>query len=123
MEGNNVWKNSNFKSLLENGPNHTKFFNNLLKNRKTTAFSGKIIHSTYLPYATILFSLIYSHQLNIPSVCTPFIHMNNPRYQKTTYESILNSYNRIITCTETEKAYLIQKGISQNKISYHSYGS
>jgi len=116
LKGNDVWDNSNYKSLLENGPNHTKFFLNLLKNRKTIIFTGKIIHSSYLPYAPILFSSIYSHHLNIPSVCTPFIHMNNPRYQKTTYEQILKTYNRIITCTETEKTYLIQKGVSQNKI-------
>lgn len=117
IEFNNLWDNSNFKNLLDNGPNHTKFFKNLLENRNTTPFSGKLIHSTYLPYATVLFSLIYSHQMNIPSVCTPFIHMNNPRYKKGAFESILKYYNRIIVCTETEKAYLIQKGISQNKIA------
>ncbi|TFG14087.1 MAG: glycosyltransferase family 1 protein [Promethearchaeota archaeon] len=116
LEGKNVWDGSNYKSLLENGPNHTKFFIDLLKNRKTTNFSCKIIHSSYLPYASILFGSIYSHQLDIPSVCTPFIHMNNPRYQKTSYELILNTYNRIITCTQTEKTYLLQRGISQHKI-------
>ncbi len=116
LEGKNVWDGSNYKSLLKNGPNHTKFFIDLLKNRKTTNFYSKIIHSSDLPYASILFGSIFSHQLGIPSVCTPFIHMNNPRYQKTSYEAILNTYNRVITCTETEKTHLLQRGISQYKI-------
>ena len=72
IEGKNIWDYSSLKTLLENRPNHTQFFINLFNNQKTNPFSGKIIHSTYLPYATILFSTIYFHKLNIPSVCIPY---------------------------------------------------
>ncbi len=105
------------EKILEQGPIHTKYFIKLLNKFKSQDLSYKLIHSSYLPYATVLYSLIYSKKVNIPSICTPFVHIFNPRYQNDYFIPILKQYNHIITCTNTEKEYLKRKGISENKIT------
>lgn len=103
-----------YNKLLETGPNHTKYFLDVLQRK---SWNIKLIHSTYLPYATILFALFFSRKMDIPSVCTPFYHIYNPRYQDDSYISLLDMYDRIISCTQTEAEFLIRKGIKKNKIA------
>jgi len=103
--------------MLKNGPNHTRFFTYLIQEfSRNPHVKPKLIHSTYLPYATILFALIFSQKLQIPSVCTPFYHIYNPRYQDNSFISLLGFYDRILACTETEKQWLVKEGISSDKI-------
>jgi glycogen(starch) synthase len=101
------------EDLLKIGPNHTRF---MLNNFNQNLWETKIIHSAYLPYATILFASLYSRKMHIPSVCTPFFHISNPRYQNDKIIPILNLYDRVITCTNAESNYLSQKGISKTKL-------
>ena len=42
--------------------------------------SDSIIHCSYLPYANLIYSLLFSNQYQIRSVVTPFFHFENPRY-------------------------------------------
>ncbi len=110
----NLHWDSSYTAILENGPVHIQF---LLSQLKKPSYTAELIHSTYLPYATVILALIYAKILKVPSICTPFFHIYNPRYQKSDFTSILKQYDRIICCTTTEKDFIVNNGIKSNKIS------
>ncbi|MBN2154985.1 MAG: glycosyltransferase family 4 protein [Candidatus Lokiarchaeota archaeon] len=105
-----------FANLLKIGPNHSQFFSEIMNLNKKELKKHHIIHSTYLPYATILFAYIYSRILGVPSICTPFFHIYNPRYQEQTYISLLRLFEKIIACTHTEKKFLVDNGLTPQRI-------
>ncbi|MHA1871652.1 MAG: glycosyltransferase family 4 protein [Promethearchaeota archaeon] len=79
-------------------------------------FKIDLIHSTYLPYNTLLYGLIFAKLLDIPAVSTPFYHIFNPRYQKYNYTSVLKNYNLIFACSNYEKTFLQTHGLNEPKI-------
>ncbi|MFX0141052.1 MAG: glycosyltransferase family 4 protein, partial [Candidatus Hodarchaeota archaeon] len=76
-----------------------------------------ILHTLAIPYLNIVLTLIAGKLKKIPTICTPFYHFENERYQDPTYTRILNEFNRILVCSKAEKEYLIQNGVNQNKIN------
>ena len=96
--------------FLTNGPSIPTFFSSIERSKYS------IIHATFFPYQTILDGLICGRLQNVPSVCTPFFHFANPRYQKIEEISLLNCYSKIIACTQMEKKELSNRGITSNKI-------
>lgn len=100
--------------FLKNGPNLNHHIAKLIQNKSN--FSDDIIHSTYIPYANILYSLIIAQSLQKPSVCTPFFHMFNPRYNFKGYSTVLTKFDGIIACTQVEKRFLIKQGLLPDKI-------
>ncbi|MHA1981433.1 MAG: glycosyltransferase family 4 protein, partial [Promethearchaeota archaeon] len=107
--------------FLANGPNLTNYFKNQLnlsiKSDKLVKPSESVVHSTYLPYNMLVYSLIYAKSYGIKSFCTPFFHIENPRYFKEEYWKILTYFDGIIACTKVEREYLIEKGINPQKIT------
>ncbi len=97
-------------SFCKNGPSIPTFF--------TSVMQAKIdlIHTTFLPYQTVVDGLFCSKLQNVPSVCTPFFHFANPRYSKFDEISLLKYYSKIIACTEIEKIELIKRGVESNRI-------
>lgn len=120
-EKNGLNINSDMISLfLSNGFN----INDLIKKieNKEVPYNHNIIHSTFLPYSTILYSLIISKIENIPSVSTPFYHIFNPRYEHSGYVKVLSYYDTIIACTQYEKEFLIKNGLNSNRVEVTPMG-
>ncbi|NHI91021.1 MAG: glycosyltransferase family 1 protein [Candidatus Lokiarchaeota archaeon] len=102
--------NDLYKFLI-NGPYSPQLFKNLLKTK------ADLIHSIAIPYASVLYSAIIGKIKEIPKICTPFYHFENPRYEFKSYINILNSHDFILTNSDAESNYLIKNGIiSQDKI-------
>ncbi|MCP4761957.1 MAG: glycosyltransferase family 4 protein, partial [archaeon] len=106
--------NKVISGLLRNGLNLTSYFSDLVANRKNLGID--VIHSTFLPYSSLLYSLILARYQKIPAVCTPFYHIFNPRYDKNIYIDILKEFDGIVACTDAEKDFLNEKGIKKSKI-------
>ncbi len=103
-------KGIDLSSFFINGPSIPAFFS-LAEQTKCD-----LIHTTFLPYQTIVDGLFYSRSINVPSICTPFFHFANPRYQNNNEISILKYYSKIFACTVIEKTELIRRGVESNKI-------
>ena len=73
-------------------------------------------HCTYLPYANVLYNLILSSELKIPTFITPFLHSQNPRYDLEACVDVLSKYTGIFCCTEEEKRFLQKQGLSAEKL-------
>jgi len=99
---------------LKNGPNLNSFIKYIFDGLFN--FKPDLIHSVYLPYSSILYSLIIAKFYKIPSICTPFYHIFNPRYASNSLFEVLKYYDTIISCTNYEKQQLIIKGIPESKI-------
>ncbi len=97
-------------TFFKNGPSIPSFLSAI----EQTKFD--LIHTTFLPYQTIVDGLFYSKLNNIPSICTPFFHFANPRYQSNNEVAILKYYSKIIACTTTEKNELIKRGVESKRI-------
>lgn len=120
-EKNNLDINSDTISLfLTNGFNINYLIEKIEK--KEIVYNYDIIHSTFLPYSTILYSLLISKINLIPSVCTPFYHIFNPRYEHREFIKVLSNFNTLIACTQYEKEFLIKNGISCNCIEVTPMG-
>ena len=100
--------------FLKNGPNLNHHISKLIRNKLN--FTADIMHSTYIPYANIIYSLIIAKSLQKPSVCTPFFHLFNPRYSFKGYSTVLKKFNGIIACTQVEKRFLIKQGLLPDRI-------
>lgn len=101
------------KTFLKNGPNICQvldFCENEIK------YNYELIHTTYFPYSNIVLSLILGKMWSIPTICTPFFHFKNPRYQNSNFIELLKKFNLIICCTYLERKYLIEKGVKLDKI-------
>lgn len=101
------------KAFINNGPNICEvldFCKNKIKNKYD------LIHTTYLPYLNVLLSLILGKMWSIPTICTPFFHFKNPRYQNSNFIELLKKFDLIICCTYLERNYLIEKGVKSDKI-------
>ncbi len=99
--------------FLKNGPNISEILNYF---EKENEMKYDLIHSTYLPYLNNLISLVLGKMYNIPTVCTPFFHFANQRYQNPFYFELLKKFDMIICCTSLEKRYLIKNGVKSEKI-------
>ncbi|MHA1383176.1 MAG: glycosyltransferase, partial [Candidatus Helarchaeota archaeon] len=105
----------NFKLIdiikfLQNGPFSPNLFRALLKQH------GDLIHSIAIPYFNVLLTLIAGKLKKIPTICTPFYHYENPRYQDPAYTNILGAFDRILVCSNAEKEYLIKNKVNSKKI-------
>lgn len=97
-------------NILSNGPFTPELFLSLLRNQTD------IIHSICMPFANNLFALWAGKAKKIPTVCTPFYHFMNPRYQNSAYIRLLKKFDKILTCSHTESKYFIKKGLQKEKI-------
>jgi glycosyltransferase involved in cell wall biosynthesis len=100
----------NYLNILTNGPFTPELWLQLMRDHPD------IIHSVTMPFATNLFSLLAGKWKKVPTICTPFYHFGNPRYDNPTYIRFLNKFDRILTCTQRESQYLIKNGIQREKI-------
>lgn len=103
-------KDIELASFFKNGPSIPSLFS-FMENAKFD-----LIHTTFLPYQTVVDGLICSKKNNVPSICTPFFHFANPRYSKFAEISLLKYYSKIISCTALEKHELCRRGIQSNQI-------
>lgn len=101
------------KEFVQNGPNICEALN-YCKNGIKKRYD--LIHTTYIPYLNIPLSLILGKMWKIPTICTPFFHFENPRYQNPHYIEILNKFDLIFCCTNSEKNYLTNCGIKPGKM-------
>lgn len=100
-----------FYKFLINGPYSPQLFEDLMKN------DADLIHGLAIPYASVLYSSIIGNLKQIPKICTPFFHFENPRYHFNSYYNLLNTFDFVLTNSEAESNHLIKKGrISPNKI-------
>jgi glycosyltransferase involved in cell wall biosynthesis len=74
-----------------------------------------MVHCSYVPYLTLAYALLAARKYECPAVCTPFFHIDNPRY-KSDLLPLLNQFDGIIACTHSEARYFIEAGISSEKI-------
>ncbi len=101
------------RNIIKNGPNICEVIANYEKNMEKRY---DLIHTTYIPYLNVLLSLILGKTWDIPTICTPFFHFTNPRYQNSYYTEILKKFDLVLCCTSLEKQYLINEGIESEKI-------
>ncbi|NMC03856.1 MAG: glycosyltransferase family 4 protein [Candidatus Lokiarchaeota archaeon] len=80
-----------------------------------------IIHATCFPYQNILVSLHVARSKHVPCVVTPFVHFENTRYQKPSI-AVLDLFDRVLACSQAEKAYLMAHGVHENKIDVITMG-
>ncbi len=97
-------------SFFKNGPSIPRFFSLVEESR------FDIIHTTFLPYQTVVDGLICSKLHSVPSICTPFFHFANPRYSNINEIAILKYYSKIICCTAIEKTELCRRGVQSDRI-------
>lgn len=102
------------KVYMENGLNLNHWLKSIMDGN--VAFRSHLIHSTYLPYSMVLYALLIARKMQIPSVCTPFYHIYNPRYQNPKLTKVLRHYDALIACTEVEKCELVKSGCESSKI-------
>jgi len=100
--------------FFSNGPDFNNFIKKIMDGK--VKLIAHLIHTTFLPYSPLLYSLIISKLYNIPSICTPFYHIFNPRYTSQHLIGLLANFDAIIACTQYEKNELIKKGIDSKKI-------
>jgi len=114
----NLWQviSSNYLNVLTNGPFTPELWLQLMRDHPD------IIHSVTMPFATNLFALLAGKLKKVPTICTPFFHFGNPRYDNPTYIEFLNKFDRILTCTQRESQYLIKNGIQKEKIRHIHMG-
>ena len=105
---------------LRNGP----FLENLLKKMAPpTKISFDLVHTSFFPYFNTILTLMLGKLTNKPTVCTPFFHFSNPRYQNQHLVEALKKFDKIIACTHLEKKVLIELlGIQEEKIKVISMG-
>ncbi|NVM02918.1 MAG: glycosyltransferase family 4 protein [Candidatus Helarchaeota archaeon] len=96
--------------FLKNGPFIPDFFRTLLRQ------DVDVIHTTAIPYLNIVLALIAGKLKKIPTICTPFYHFENERYQDPVYTRILGEFNKILVCSKAERDYLIDNGVKSEKI-------
>ncbi len=98
------------KNILKNGPYILEFLNSLENNYD-------LIHTTFFPFFNLLLGLLIGKKINKPTICTPFFHFSNPRYNNTPSIEILKKFDLLIACTNSEKQILqTTLGIPQEKI-------
>jgi len=98
--------------LLDNGPFITNFLN--LSRNDLNKFD--LIHTTYYPYFNLLNALIFGEKLQIPTICTPFFHFENPRYLDKDLMEIIPKFDKLIACTNTEKNFLLHNSKIDERI-------
>ena len=105
---------------LRNGP----YLENLLEMMaRPTKFSFDLVHTSFFPYFNTILTLMLGKLTNKPTVCTPFFHFSNPRYQNQHLVEALKKFDKIIACTHLEKKVLIELlGIQEEKIKVISMG-
>ena len=92
--------------LIQNGP----YLGNLLDfllNKPDLNYD--LVHATFFPYFNLLVGLIIGTLIKKPKVCTPFFHFSNPRYLDLKLIEVLKRFDLLISCTNIEKNYLVQK--------------
>jgi glycosyltransferase involved in cell wall biosynthesis len=92
--------------FLKNGPYISNFSEilTIINNKKYD-----LIHTTYFPYLNLIYALVIGKAMEIPVVCTPFFHFSNPRYKDPYLMEILKKFDLLISCTNTEKEFLVSK--------------
>jgi glycosyltransferase involved in cell wall biosynthesis len=103
------------KLFLENGPNLTTYIINKCKNIDSS--ENNLFHSTYLPYMSLIYSLILARSSKKVAICTPFFHIFNPRYNAESFIELLKLFDGVIACTEVERTFLNNTGVDSKKIS------
>lgn len=92
------------KAYLEKGPYLYDLIEYFLNNGN---LQYDLVHSTFYPYFNLIISLILGKLINIPTICTPFFHFSNPRYNKFELSSVLKKFDILIACTNIEKKKLV----------------
>jgi glycosyltransferase involved in cell wall biosynthesis len=92
-----------FYNILINGPHCPDLLNFLLN------MDQDIIHTTCFPFSTNLFALLAGKIKGIPTITTPFIHFANPRYQDPSLYRVIKHFDKILTCSNLESRYIIEK--------------
>jgi glycosyltransferase involved in cell wall biosynthesis len=102
------------KNFLNNGPYLAELIDFFLKSEN---FNYDLIHTTFFPYFNLIISLILGKIFNIPVILTPFFHFSNPRYLKPSLLEVIRNFDLLITCTNLEKNFLMNKiGLPKEKI-------
>lgn len=103
------------KKFLENGPYLFDLIDYFINQEKR---KYDLIHTTFFPYFNLIISLIVGKHINKPTICTPFFHFSNPRYNDVGLIEVLKKFDLLIACTDIEKEILVDKFcISQEKIT------
>ncbi|MHA1131177.1 MAG: glycosyltransferase family 4 protein [Candidatus Helarchaeota archaeon] len=97
-------------NILTNGPFSPELFLQILRDQPD------VIHSVCMPFATNLFALLAGKFKKIPTVCTPFYHYQNPRYNNPSYIKFLGYFDKILTCSQRESLYLVRNRLPKDKI-------
>jgi len=100
----------NYLNILTNGPFTPELWLQLMRDQPD------IIHSVCMPFATNLFALMVGKLKTVPTICTPFFHFGNPRYNNPTYIGFLSKFDRILTCSQSESQFFIKNGVKKEKI-------
>nr|MDO8114114.1 glycosyltransferase family 4 protein [Candidatus Sigynarchaeota archaeon] len=80
-----------------------------------------LVHATCFPYENIYTALRIAKMKSIPCVVTPFIHGENPRYQLDSIK-LLDQFTKVLACSNAEREYLVQHGVSAGKIDIITMG-
>lgn len=99
-----------FLELLTNGPFTPHLLLQLMQE------IPDIIHTVCMPYCTNLFALLASQLRKVPTVCTPFYHLANPRYHHPSSIAFLNRFTRVLTCSNTETRFLMNHGVQRERL-------
>ncbi|MFX1394689.1 MAG: glycosyltransferase family 4 protein [Promethearchaeota archaeon] len=106
--------NECLKKFLNNGPYLEELIDFFLKSEN---LNYDLIHTTFFPYFNLIISLIIGKLVKKPVVLTPFFHFSNPRYLDPSLLEVINKFDLLITCTNLEKKFLMNKiGVFEKKI-------
>jgi len=83
-----------------------------------------LINAGVFPHLFLTYPVLqYARRMNIPSICTPLVHLGEPHdsdgtndFLATRYVELLKRCDRIATMTHIEKEAIIGKGIDEKKI-------
>ncbi len=103
--------------FIEKGPIFTGLTNLIYSgNLRSNYETPEISHTSYLPYANIVYALLIAKVYGCPSVITPFLHEENRRYHHSAIKDVLGKFDLILACTPSEKTLYIKMGLNEQKI-------
>lgn len=101
---------ANIGSLFSAGP----YLSNL--KRELQNERCEVVHATPFPYGLIRLVWKACKVLNLPFICTPFIHFEDPRFKNPLLWEVLRDAVLVIACSRYEREGMIRYGISPSKI-------
>ena len=102
-----------FVNLLSQGPFMPAVFFHILSS------DYELVHATSFPLVHVWLSWLSCKKADIPFVVTPFIHIDKTvslRYRNRHLFSVLKGSNAVIAMTETEKKWMVSRGVKPERV-------